>query len=111
MQQDTNGTWVVTGTTAAGKNATLFYSRKTLTFTYAYEVLEAYNVGASCSMYPADGATTFSGTEVSFDHKAVSDIKWEPFSCPSGPGCIGSASCGEKTTVDGSSITIHYDSS
>jgi hypothetical protein len=109
MQQDSNGTWVVTGTTASGHNATLFYSRKTLTFTYAYEVLEAYSVGKECSMYPTDGATTFGATTASFDNKPVSDIKWEPYSCPSGPGCDGSpASCGEKTAVDGSSVTIHY---
>ena len=111
MQQLANGNWVVTGTTAAGRNATLNYARKTLTFTYAYEVLEAYNVGSTCSMYPGGGGdVTFDATAVGFDNKPVpsADIKWEAFSCPSGPGCEGSAGCGEKTTIDGASVTIHY---
>merc|ERR1712185_247689 len=100
----------VTGAAQGGQPATLTYTRQSLTFTYAYEVLEAYTVGSYCSMYPPDGEVTFTSTKVAFDGQDVDDAKimWETFSCPSGPGCSGSAECGETTTIAGSDVTIHY---
>lgn len=105
-----DGTWTVTGTAEDGTSAVLRYTRQTLTFTYAYEVLEAYTVGSSCSMYPpqAEGVT-FTDTKIAFDGKDATDsIQWVPYSCPSGPGCSGSAECGERATVSGNDVTISY---
>lgn len=112
MEQAGDGTWTVTGSAEGGQPATLSYTRHSLTFTYAYEVLEAYFVGSDCSMYPPDGGLTFTSTKVAFDGEDVADddVKWEAFSCPSGPGCTDSASCGESTVITGSDVAISYDS-
>lgn len=109
LQQD--GTWICTGQPAGGSPATLHFTRKQPTFTTAYEVLEAYSVGSECGMYPSDGVVGFSNTEVAFDGEVVSDLTWETHSCPSGPGCAGSAECGERTTVDNGVVNIHFQSS
>lgn len=104
-----NGSWTVTGQAEGGPPATLKYSRESLTFTYAYEVLEAYNVGSSCSMYDRSGGVTFTDTKVAFDGKDATDkLIWTPYSCPSGPGCVGSAACGEKATISGNDVKISY---
>lgn len=104
-----DGSWTVTGQAEGGSPATLKYSRQTLTFTYAYEVLEAYSVGSYCSMYDRTGGVTFTDTKVAFDGQDATDkITWTPYSCPSGPGCAGSAECGEKATVSGNDVTISY---
>lgn len=111
MTLQDDGTWICTGQPAGGQAATLHFTRKNPTFTTAYEVLEAYSVGSNCGMYPSDDVVGFSKTEVAFDGKTVSDLKWETYSCPSGPGCAGSAECGETTTVDNGVVNIHFKSS
>merc|ERR1712203_769732 len=110
MTQESDGSWICTGVEEGGQPATLKYARDSITFTYAYEVLEAYYVGSTCSMYPPQPeGVTFSATGASFDGKDVSQsVQWETFSCPSGPGCAGSAECGEKATVSGTDVTISY---
>ena len=85
------------------------FMRRQPTFTTAYEVLEAYSVGAECGMYPSDGVVGFSKTQVAFDG-VVSAPAWETHSCPSGPGCAGRAECGERTTVDNGVVNIHFQS-
>jgi len=111
MSMQDDGSWICTGKPAGGQPATLHFTRKKPTFTTAYEVLEAYFVGSNCGLYPSDNVVGFSKTEAAFDGKAVSDIKWELYSCPSGPGCSGaSAECGETTTVDGGVVNIHFKS-
>lgn len=110
MEHNGDGTWTVSGFAEGGQPATLSYTRQSLTFTYAYEVLEAYTVGSTCSMYPPDGGLVFTSTKVAFDGQDVADddVNWEAFSCPSGPGCVGSASCGESTKITGSDVAISY---
>merc|ERR1712080_418751 len=109
LQQD--GTWTCTGQPIGGSPATLHFNRQQPTFTTAYEVLEAYSVGSTCSLYPSDGVVGFSKTQLAFDGQAVSDFTWETYSCPSAPGCVGSAECGEHTTVDNGVVNIHFKSS
>lgn len=108
--KNSNGAWTVTGQAEGGSPATLNYNRQSLTFTYAYEVLEAYTVGSSCAMYPPQSSgVTFTETAVEFDGKDATDsIEWDAYSCPSGPGCTGSSGCSEVATVHGNDVTISY---
>jgi hypothetical protein len=107
MDYDGKG-WTCTGQAQDGSPATLKYSRS-MTFTFAYEVLEAYYVGSSCSMYDKSGGVTFTDTQVAFDGKdATDEVQWVAFSCPSGPGCTGTAECGEQALISGKDVTISY---
>jgi len=109
MVQNSDGTWTCTGAPEGGESATLNFNRRTPVFTYAYEVLEAYSMG-DCSMYPPQPeGVRFTDTKVAFDGVDATDqVQWVPYSCPSGPGCTGSTSCGEKATVDGGDVIISY---
>jgi len=107
MDNDGKG-WTCTGQAQDGSPAVLKYS-KPMTFAFAYEVLEAYSVGSSCSMYDKSGGVTFTDTQMAFDGKDATDqVQWVAFSCPSGPGCMGTAECGEQASISGNDVTISY---
>jgi len=108
MTKESDGSWTCE---FEGQDATLKYNRHTLTFTHAYEVLEAYSLGSQCSLYPSEPCV-FTNTKISFDGEDASDkVEWVPYSCPSGPGCTDSASCSETATINGGDVTISTRSS
>jgi len=97
-----NGTWFVSGKVVeSGLETSYVYNPYTKDWTYAYEVLEAYNVDEKCILYPASGALDFNGIEVEAGGKPVTP-KWLPKT--------QTASCGESFTVsDPTSVTLHWD--
>jgi len=69
MTETGDGKWTVIGT-VGDTNVTLHYSRKTLVFTTAYVVLEAYEVESSreCTSYPSSTQSdTFVDNKAAFD--------------------------------------------
>jgi len=109
-----NSSWVITGRDVnGGEPATLYVTQgRAGKMTYAYEVLEAYNVGSECGMYPSEGKVEFSSTSVGFDFGdpvPAQKVSWETYACPAGPGCTGTASCKEAASADaGADVTISF---
>lgn len=104
-QFKSNSSWVITGRDVyGGEPATLYVTQaRAGKMTYAYEVLEAYNVGSTCGMYPAEGKVEFKASSVAFDFGdpvPKEKVAWDTYACPSGPGCTGRASCKEAATAD-----------
>jgi len=75
---ENNGTWIVTGENTRTSATTSFsYVPFSTDYTYAYEVLEAYNVDSSCNLYPPDGVVHFTNIAVEVAGQKVTPT-WTP---------------------------------
>jgi len=73
-----NGTWTVDGTVKeSGQSSSFGYKPYSTDYSYAYEVLEAYNVEQNCYLYPTDNSLTFFDISVSAGGNVVTP-KWVP---------------------------------